>query len=84
MASRYLDGERPRPADAARSALGTAWTQAWAGYSENFERYLLHDALGSLWDFVAEANRFVDREQPWLLAKQARNGDTAAAESDAA
>ena len=28
---------------------------------------------------MAEANRFVDREQPWILAKQAREGDTAAA-----
>jgi methionyl-tRNA synthetase len=80
MASRFADGQRPRPADAARSALGTAWAQAWASYTENVEHYLLHDALGALWDFVAEANRFVDREQPWLLAKQARTGDTVAAD----
>ena len=40
------------------------------------DAFLLHDALSALWDFVGEANRFVDREQPWTLAKQAKDGDT--------
>jgi methionyl-tRNA synthetase len=80
MTSRYLDGERPQPADAGTSALAAAWAQAWSRYSEAMERFYLADALAALWDFVAEANRFVDREQPWTLAKQAKEGDAAAAE----
>ncbi len=44
------------------------------------DEFLLNDALSALWDFVGEANRFVDREQPWALAKQAKAGDTEAAD----
>ena len=44
------------------------------------DEFLLHDALGALWEFVGEANRFVDREQPWTLAKQAKAGDAEAAD----
>jgi methionyl-tRNA synthetase len=78
MAGRYLDGERP-PVSAG-DELATAWSRAWTAYGAAMDSFLLHDALAALWDFVGEANRFVDREQPWTLAKQAKNGDDAAAE----
>ena len=48
-------------------------------YRERFEAYLLHDALAALWGFVEHANRLVDAERPWELAKAATAGDTAAA-----
>jgi methionyl-tRNA synthetase len=80
MTGRFLEGERAAPASAADSALAAAWASTWAGYRNAIEAYLLHDALAALWDFVGEANRFVDREQPWLLAKQAREGDPSAGE----
>lgn len=80
MTSRFLDGDRPRPADPVRSALGAAWANVWAAYGGKIESYLLHEALESIWEFVRDANRFVDREQPWLLSKQARDGDAAAAD----
>jgi methionyl-tRNA synthetase len=79
MAGRYLEGVRPRPSSVGESDLGSAWQGAWRAYTRAVEAYLLHDALAALWEFVAEANRFVDREQPWVLAKQARDGDDAAA-----
>jgi methionyl-tRNA synthetase len=77
MAARYIEGERPSagPDD----ELAVAWSRAWRTYSERMDKYLLHDALAALWEFVGEANRFVDREQPWTLAKQAKAGDEAAA-----
>ena len=79
MTTRFLDGERP--AAARGLGAGTAWAEAWATYSDAaWIDYLLHDALAALWDFVGEANRFVDREQPWALAKQAREGDADAAQ----
>jgi methionyl-tRNA synthetase len=80
MTSRFLDGERPPPAEAARSALGAAWANVWPTYRDKIESYLLHEALENLWEFVGDANRFVDREQPWVLSRQARDGDAAAAE----
>ncbi len=78
MTTRFLDGERPAATQG--SALAHAWQGTWATYSERLDRFLLHDALAALWDFVGEANRLVDREQPWALAKQAREGDANAAE----
>ena len=73
MTTRYLDGERPAPAT--DGELGHAWSGTWLDYSARIDAYLLHEALGALWDFAGEANRFVDREQPWALAKLAKAGD---------
>jgi methionyl-tRNA synthetase len=38
--------------------------------------YLLHEALGHVWSTVARANEYVQREAPWVLAKDpARRAD---------
>jgi methionyl-tRNA synthetase len=79
MASRYLDGVRPSPAPVIESRLAAAWGGTLATYVERIEACLLHDALAALWGFVGDANRFVEAEQPWALAKAARGGDEAAA-----
>jgi len=80
MTGRFLDGERPAPRPGAESELGSAWVATWAAFIQGVESYLLHDALAALWAFVGDANRFVDREQPWALAKQAKSGDQGAAD----
>jgi methionyl-tRNA synthetase len=80
MAGRYLGGERPSPRAApGSSALGHAWSETLPTYVEHVEACLLHDALADLWGFVGAANRFVDAEQPWVLAKAAKAGDEEAA-----
>ena len=80
MAGRYLGGERPAPrTDDGSSPLAVAWAQARDEYVRRLEACELHDALAALWGFVGEANRFVDQEQPWTLAKAAKAGDDAAA-----
>jgi methionyl-tRNA synthetase len=76
MTGRYLDGERPEPTS---GALAEIWAGTFARYAEQLEACLLHDALDTLWSFVGEANRFVDAEQPWGLAKAIKNGDANAA-----
>jgi methionyl-tRNA synthetase len=80
MANRYLDGERPAPRDPATSPLAEPWADAVERFRNRFDAYLLHDALAALWEFVGAANRLVDAEQPWALAKAAKAGDGAAAE----
>jgi methionyl-tRNA synthetase len=80
MASRYLEGRRPAPRDEEASPLGSRWRGVLADYAGALESSLLHDALAALWGFVAEANRFVDAEAPWALAKAAKGGDAAAAD----
>jgi methionyl-tRNA synthetase len=76
MANRYLDGERPA---AAAAFLAPVWTERLAAYRAALEGCLLHDALAALWEFVGAANRLVDAEKPWELAKAAKTGDATAA-----
>jgi methionyl-tRNA synthetase len=77
MANRYLGGERPSPNLA---TLETVWTERLAAYQAALDRCLLHEALAELWEFVGAANRLVDAEKPWELAKAAKAGDAAAEE----
>jgi methionyl-tRNA synthetase len=76
MTARYLAGERPAATD---GPLAGAWATTFARYGDLLEACLLHEALETLWAFVGEANRYVDSQQPWSLAKGARAGDEAAA-----
>ncbi len=80
MTARYLGGERPQPRPADLAPLAAAWAEARAAHEAKFDACLLHDALAALWDFVGAANRFVDVEQPWVLARAAKAGDEDAAE----
>jgi methionyl-tRNA synthetase len=80
MAGRYLEGERAAPQAAAVSPLAALWVETLATYAEKIETFLLHEALVALWAFVGAANRFVDSEQPWVLAKAAAGGDARAGE----
>ena len=80
MTARFLDGERPAPAPVGESALGAAWATVWAAYTKAMDSFLLNQALEALWEFVGQANRFVDTEQPWSLNKAAKAGDTEAAD----
>ena len=73
MANRYLAGERPAPGPEA--GLAKAWAEKLAVYRERLEGCLLQDALGVAWEFVGAANRLVDAEQPWALAKAMKAGD---------
>jgi methionyl-tRNA synthetase len=73
MANRYLEGNRPAPGPDA--GLAKAWAETLATYGERLEGCLLQDALGVVWEFVGAANRLVDAEQPWALAKAVKAGD---------
>jgi methionyl-tRNA synthetase len=75
MVNRYLGGERPTPTD---GSLASAWLERLPAYRAAVEGCLLHTALAELWEFVGAANRYVDAEKPWELAKAAKAGDAAA------
>jgi methionyl-tRNA synthetase len=79
MAGRYLGGERPAPRPAGDSALAEGWADTLRAFTERLEGCLLHEALAELWEFVGGANKVVDAEQPWVLARAAKAGDEAAA-----
>jgi methionyl-tRNA synthetase len=78
MTNRYLAGERPLPTE--DGSLAATWAAAMPAYETAVERCMLHDALAELWAFVGAANRLVDAEKPWELAKLVKAGDAAAAE----
>ena len=78
MTGRYLAGERTAPARA--GTLAAAWPAQLERYETSLGGCLLHEALAALWEFVGEANRFVETEQPWVLAKAAKGGDAMAEE----
>jgi methionyl-tRNA synthetase len=79
LASRaFTDAPLPRPA--AASPLGAAWEETRREAIAALERNALHEWLGALWGFVGAANKFVDTEKPWELAKAAKLGDAAAEE----
>jgi len=79
MVNRYLDGERPAPRGPDASPLAEGWADTLGRYGERLEGCLLHEALAELWEFVGGANKTVDAEQPWALAKAAKAGDPEAA-----
>ncbi len=78
MVHRYLGGERPAPRPAAASPLAAGWADTLALVRDRIEGCLLHEALAGLWEYVGGANRTVDTEQPWVLARAAKEGDAAA------
>ena len=80
MANRYLGGERPGTAERGRVAARQRLVRGARRFVEELEGCLLHDALAAVWEFVGGANRFVDAEQPWVLAKAGKAGDEAAGE----
>jgi methionyl-tRNA synthetase len=80
MAGRYLEGERPTPRPTPESPLAEGWTDTLVRYGEAIDGCLFSEALAGLWEFVGGANKVVDAEQPWALAKAAAGGDAGAAE----
>ena len=78
MTNRYLGGERPDPGTG--GPLPSTWPSVVDAVGVSIEGCLLHEALGAIWSFVGEANRFVDAEKPWELNKAVKAGDPAAAE----
>ena len=77
MTARYRDGAQQAPT---QGALAATWASTFERYAERLEACLLHEALDALWSFVGVANKYVEDEQPWTLAKAAKNGDETAAE----
>jgi methionyl-tRNA synthetase len=75
MTNRYFGGERPAPT---AGPLAQAWAADLPAYQQKLEACQLSDAIAALWDFVDAANRQVELEQPWTLAKEMKAGNAEA------
>jgi len=89
LVHRYRQGKVPgagaTPGDPARLApAGRALAQARRRAPERIAAGLadfdFRAATAAIWDVVEEANRYVERVEPWRLARAERDGDAAAGE----
>jgi methionyl-tRNA synthetase len=71
-------GTPPPPRAASDTPLAASWERAKGRAEAAAASLALHDWLGALWEVVGEANRFVDQEKPWELAKVAAADPVAA------
>jgi len=83
LVHRYRDGKVPRSSGEARAndgagALRAAWREAPGGISAALAAFDFRAAIAAVWDTLEEANRYVERAQPWNLAKAERAGDACA------
>ena len=79
MANRYLGGERPAPRAETESPLGNGLVRRARALSATRSRAACSTTRSARsWEFVGDANKVVDAEQPWALAKAAKAGDEAA------
>jgi methionyl-tRNA synthetase len=70
MVERYCGGIVPR---GERNDVDVADAKDLEAYHASIgpRGFLLHDALKAVWQTVARANEYVDRQAPWKLAKDA-------------
>ena len=65
MAEKYFDGRAPAPAPSQIADL-------WAAYADAFENLAFDQALALVMKKLTELDRFIDAEEPWVLAKTDR------------
>jgi len=84
LVHRYRQGEVPRPA-AWPAADGRALIDVRDHVSERAAAgvagYDFRAATAAIWRLVEEANRYVDRAEPWRLARAERGGEPGAGEA---
>jgi methionyl-tRNA synthetase len=81
MAHRYRQGQLrplPGPEPAGAGLLLAACELVAARVSAALASYDIRAATAAIWDVVGEANRYVERAEPWRLAGAERAGDTSA------
>lgn len=74
MIKKYRDSVVPSPAgadDELRSLLHTTVDD----FQKQMDVYALHRALAAVWDLIGFANRYVDEQAPWALAKDEAKAD---------
>jgi len=71
-------GEHPVASAAGGRALAAACQRAPERIAAALAAFDFRAATAAIWDVVDEANRYVERTEPWLLARAERDGDPAA------
>jgi methionyl-tRNA synthetase len=45
------------------------WKKSWSDYDEKFPKFLFNEILESIWMFIKTADKYINDQQPWALAK---------------
>ncbi|MDP3093191.1 MAG: methionine--tRNA ligase [bacterium] len=51
------------------------WKKSWADLDKNMAEYRFNDALAAVWRFISEADKYIDQQKPWVLAKEGKQED---------
>jgi methionyl-tRNA synthetase len=83
LVHRYRQGKVPRPGErpaaaAGRQALAAACDRAPERIAAALAAFDFRAATAAIWDVVQQANRYVERAEPWRLARAERDGDPVA------
>ena len=79
MVEKYYDGQVPKiDKDPDKHPLRIDkkiynWKNAWADIDKNMQKFQLYEALFSIWKFIAEADKYIERNKPWELAKKGKS-----------
>jgi len=71
MVRKFGQGLVPEASDVRSEGGGmrAAGIKTVEAYVKSFESMAFHKALIAVWDLINQANKFIDREAPWTLAK---------------
>jgi methionyl-tRNA synthetase len=71
MVKKYHDSQVPdfNVADAADQQFVEGMQQQLVDYRRSLDEYALHSALGATWNIIQAANRYIEDNKPWTLAK---------------
>lgn len=71
MIEKFAGGRIPAPASAeADGILRDSAAESIRGLEAAMDKLLISDALISLWKVVSRANKYIDEQAPWALARQ--------------
>jgi methionyl-tRNA synthetase len=73
MVQRYLDGAVPGPHG--RSGLEEVAARVARDLDNHMGEFLTARALASIWELIGAANKYLDQEAPWKLAKDPAQRD---------
>lgn len=77
MVEKYCNGKVPQisrtaddhPLRADKSIFN--WKKSWKNLDENMARFQFNEVLAGIWRFIGEADKYIDQQKPWDLAKHA-------------
>jgi methionyl-tRNA synthetase len=79
MLQRYRDGVVPATSDHRDSNLREIGDSLFTSVSKALHEFDFRTAILAAWELVTAANKYVEDQKPWVLAKAAKKGDEAAA-----